>query len=163
MARVVLSDASPLIGLSRVGGVDWLRALFGEVLVPRAVRAELLAGPEREPAIAEALQSSWLRTPGSEPDGPPLPEHLGPGEQACIRLAMACVSPTLVLMDDRLARREALARGLRVAGTARVIGLAQRTGLIVSARDVFEALLHTDFRISPAVIVAVLAELSSET
>lgn len=158
MARVVLSDASPLIGLSRIGGVEWLHALFGDVILPRAVRMELRSGVQTEPGLVRALEQPWLVTPDVEPEGPPLPEHLGKGEQACIRFGLACVRPPLLLMDDRLARREATARGLAVAGTAKVIGLAKRAGLIPSARVAFEALLRSDFRIAPSVIAAVLHE-----
>jgi predicted nucleic acid-binding protein len=34
MAAVVISDASPLIGLARVNGIGWLKELFKEVLIP---------------------------------------------------------------------------------------------------------------------------------
>ena len=34
MARIVLTNASPLIGLSLVDGLPWLAALFGEVWMP---------------------------------------------------------------------------------------------------------------------------------
>ncbi len=61
-----------------------------------------------------------------------------------------------MLVDDRLARREARAAGLGVAGTAAIVGLARRRGLIESARDVFERLLRSDFRITPEVVLAVL-------
>lgn len=44
MARIVLTDASPLIGLARVDGLGWLGALFGEVWMPVEVRDEVLAG-----------------------------------------------------------------------------------------------------------------------
>lgn len=162
MARVVLSDTSPLIGLPRVDGVEWLRHLFGRVIVPLAVRTELQAGAALEPALAAAFDSSWLHAPDSEPSGPPLPEYLGAGEQACIRLGVASSGPALVLMDDPVARREATGRGVLVAGTARIIGLAQRRGVIVSAADVFEALLRSDFRIGAGVIKAVLASLRSD-
>ena len=42
MARLVLSDASPLIVLARVSGMSWLRALFGEIVIPETVREEIL-------------------------------------------------------------------------------------------------------------------------
>lgn len=38
MARLVLTDASPLIGLARVQGLTWLADLFGEVVMPMEVR-----------------------------------------------------------------------------------------------------------------------------
>jgi len=46
--------------------------------------------------------------------------------------------------------------GLKLAGTAAVIGLARQTGLIPSAKAVFAQLHASDFRIAPDVIKAVL-------
>ena len=154
MARHVLTDAGPLVGLSRVGGVDWLRELFGTVEMASAVRKELELG-QLEPAIAAALDERWLRTRPGEPPGD-CPSHLGSGEWSTIVAAREHAGPVLVLLDDRLARREARAAGLSVAGTAAIVGLARRHGLIESARDVFERLLRSDFRIAPEVVLAVL-------
>ena len=47
-------------------------------------------------------------------------------------------------------------RGLAVAGTAAVIGMAKTRGLIGSARDAFARLHGSDFRISTQVIETVL-------
>ena len=44
MARLVLTDASPLIGLARLDGLTWLGALFGVVWMPDEVRREVLSG-----------------------------------------------------------------------------------------------------------------------
>lgn len=44
MARLVLADASPLIGLARVDGLRWLQPLFGTVWMPSEVQAEVLSG-----------------------------------------------------------------------------------------------------------------------
>ncbi|WP_256363649.1 hypothetical protein [Thiohalocapsa sp. ML1] len=43
MARLVLTDASPVIGLARVDGLGWLGPLFGAVWMPPEVRAEVPA------------------------------------------------------------------------------------------------------------------------
>lgn len=156
LAALVLTDASPLVGLSRVGGVDWLRQLFGTVEMTPAVREEL----ERrslEPAIASALNQGWLRTRPGQPLGD-CPSHLGPGEWSTIVAARENTGPVLVLLDDRQARREARAASLSVAGTAAIVGLARRRGLIESARDVLEQLLQSDFRIAPEVVLAVLED-----
>ncbi len=54
-------------------------------------------------------------------------------------------------MDERAGRAVAKEKGLRVIGTAAIIGQAKKQGLIVSARAAFKALHVSDFRISAAV------------
>jgi len=157
MARLVLTDASPLIGLARVDGLCWLRPLFGVVWMPVEVNAEVLGGfgsPD-EQALSVAITAGCLAVCGPTPDLPELPE-LDEGETACIRLALAHTGSSLLLMDERLGRAIATENGLQVTGTAAVIGMARRRGLIPSAKEVFARLHASDFRISAAVIDAIL-------
>jgi len=42
--HAVVVDTTPLIALSLIGRLDLLRQLYGEVIVPPAVEAEVLAG-----------------------------------------------------------------------------------------------------------------------
>jgi predicted nucleic acid-binding protein len=63
----------------------------------------------------------------------------------------------LLIIDEQTGRAAAKELGLTIAGTAAVIGMAKQRGLIPSARAVFDALLKTDFRISPDIIRQVLA------
>ena len=44
MARYVISDASPLIGLAIVDGLAWVPQLFGAVWIPPSVLREVLPG-----------------------------------------------------------------------------------------------------------------------
>ncbi len=157
MARLVLSDASPLIGLARVDGLVWLRELFGSVGMTMEVAEEVLVDnrADDELHIRQSLAEGWLYRLGKSPPEPQYP-HLGHGESSCLRVALARTEPTLLLLDDRLARREARRAGLEIVGVAAIIGMAEQRGLIASARIVFEALLQTDFRIGPAVIESVL-------
>lgn len=158
MARLVLSDASPLIGLARVDGLAWLGSLFGVVWVPVEVRREVLSGSGAadERAIEAAEAAGILRAwPVESPAAPELPD-LDEGESACIRLGLAHDGPALLLIDERAGRALAQEHGLRVAGTAAVIGMAKSHGLIPSAHAVFARLHASDFRISAAVIETVL-------
>jgi predicted nucleic acid-binding protein len=52
----------------------------------------------------------------------------------------------------------AIEYGLRVAGTAAVIGMAKSRGLIDSARAVLERLHQSDFRIAAPVIETILRQ-----
>jgi predicted nucleic acid-binding protein len=157
MAGRVLSDASPLIGLGYVDGLSWLQQLFGAVWIPQEVNAELITGQgfAGEAALLQAQSDSWLRLAGPTPSTPALPD-LDEGEAACIRTALADAQPALLLMDERAGRAVATAKGLKVAGTAAVIGIAKQRGLIALAKPVFERLHGSDFRISAEVIGVVL-------
>lgn len=157
MDRIVLSDASPLIVLARVGGLDWLQALFGEIALPETVRAEILDCGEwpGQDALRRGIEANWLVVRRDDGGTPELPE-LDEGEAACIRIALRHGGPALILMDERAGRAVAAEHGIPVAGTAAVIGMAKQRGLIPSARAVFEELLRGDFRISGEVIQTVL-------
>lgn len=163
MARLVLTDASPLIGLARVDGLCWLQALFDVVWMPAEVHAEVLRGLESpdEQAISEAIAAGWLAVCDPTPDLPELPE-LDEGETACIRIALAHKGSSLLLMDERLGRAIATENGLQVAGTAAVIGMARMRGLIPNAKQVFARLHRSDFRISAAVIDAILTRVGEK-
>ena len=160
MAGFVLTDASPLIGLARVDGLQWLQPLFGVVWIPAEVKLEVVSagstgGFAAEAAILHALAQGWLQICGPTPLEPDLPD-LDEGEAACIRLALAQAHSALVLMDERAGRAVAQEWGLQVAGTAALIGIAKSRGLIGSASEVFARLHASDFRISADVIRTVL-------
>lgn len=158
MARLVLTDASPLIGLARVDGLNWLGALFGVVWMPFEVRREVLAGSGAgdEASIQAVEMAGVLRVwPSCSPTQPDLPD-LDEGESACIRIGLAHEGSTLLLTDERAGRAMAQEHGLRVAGTAAVIGMAKSRGLIPSAKTVFARLHGSDFRISATVIETIL-------
>ncbi|HRJ54253.1 MAG TPA: DUF3368 domain-containing protein [Candidatus Thiothrix moscowensis] len=157
MARLVIADASPLIGLSIVNGLEWLPALFGEVWIPEQVCREVLSGKHSrgEADIQAALDAGWLKIWGQ-----PFPAltdiDLDEGESACISIALHHPAPALLIMDERAGRAVAIEHGLPVTGTAAIIGRAKTSGLIPSARRVFDVLHRSDFRISPEVIRTIL-------
>lgn len=164
MARLVLSDASPLIGLTWVNGLDWLRTLFGAVWMPAEVRRETLTGLSLpgEASIASAIKNGtlreWRRPIAAASAKLPLPD-LDEGEAACIRIAHARTAlgdQVLLLIDERAGRAVAMEHGLHIAGTAAVIGMAKTAGLIPSAKAVFALLHDSNFRIAPEVIRTVL-------
>lgn len=158
MAGIVITDASPLIGLSRVNGLNWIGPIFGAVWMPMEVRSEVLSGigNSDEQEILAADQAGVLKLwPQATPTTPDLPD-LDEGEAACIRLGLGCGSRALLLMDDRFGRMVAQEQGLQVAGTAAIIGMAKSRKLITSARAIFARLHASDFRISVSVIETVL-------
>ena len=82
---------------------------------------------------------------------------LAKSETDCIRIAPSVgADNALILIDERAGRAVAAERGMRIAGTAAIIGLARKRRLIDSAEARFERLHATGFRIGAAVIQAVL-------
>lgn len=150
-------DSSPLIGLAIVDGLAWLPKLFSPVYLPESVKQEVLPGKAAlgEQAIAQAIAAGWLKV---WPEPIKLFEDidLDRGETDCINLALSHAGEVLLVMDERAGRAVAKERGLRVAGTAAIIGQAKKLGLISSAREAFEVLHGSNFRISAAVIQQIL-------
>ena len=58
--RVVV-NATPIIALSLIRQLDLLQRLYGEILMPPAVRSEILEGGKRAIGITEMQAVSWLR------------------------------------------------------------------------------------------------------
>lgn len=101
---IVISDTSPIHYLVLIDAIDVLPSLFGEILIPTAAHGELLHAhaplPVRQWA---ATPPPWLTIRPALNVNPQLP--LGIGEAEAISLAEE-MSASLVLMDDRRARRE---------------------------------------------------------
>ena len=145
MTDLVVTDTSCLIALDRVGLLGLLPALF-EVHAPEAVAVEF----GRRPA--------WLRVVAVDPDAArraPL-DVLDAGEAAAIALALT-YADVQVLMDEVRGRAVAASLGLRVVGTAGVLLVAKRQGLLPAVGPVLEALVREHaFRLAPRTAAEIL-------
>src|SRR4051812_18196471 len=104
---LVVADASPLVGLVRIGHADVLPALFGEVVIPPKV-AEELTNPRRPVEVRAFMASppAWLsvRAPTRlEPIA-----DLDAGELEAISLATE-LRADLLLIDEAKGREAAIA------------------------------------------------------
>lgn len=142
---IVIADTSPLIVLVNIDCVDALAKLFGQVVIPPAVARELIM-PSRPQRVRDffATAPSWLkiRSPSTSLTIP----GLHPGEIEAISLAEE-LRADLLLIDERKAYKEAVARKLNAAGTVRVLERAASEGLL-DLKVVFERLKQADFWIS---------------
>ena len=124
---LVISDSSPLIVLVNIGHVDVLPKLFGRVFIPPAVATELFAS-SRAQAVRDfmAAQPAWLAV--QRPTTTQQIPELHPGESEALSLAIE-LHADLLLIDERRAYREAVARQLNAIGTIRVLERARRRGV----------------------------------
>ena len=151
---VVVADSTPLIYLSRVGVLDVLATLFGDVLIPSAVSDEVIQKRSSAPGVKALRQATWLRVVDTEL--PAVDLGLDPGETAAILLAEQ-VHADLLLIDERLGRQVAQSRGLAVRGTLGVLVHARETGVVPALRPVLDALIAQGFRIAPPLVSEALA------
>jgi predicted nucleic acid-binding protein len=142
---IVVADSSPLIVLIRIGHIEVLPRLFGEIIVPPEVLAELRHSI-RPQAVHEflATRPAWLveRTPAVDE---PIPS-LHAGEAAAIRLAQE-LKAELLLIDEIRGRKIAALRHIPLTGTIGVLELAANRGLL-DLEVAFAKVKGTDFWIS---------------
>jgi predicted nucleic acid-binding protein len=153
---IVVADTSPLRYLILIEHEYILPALYGRVLVPPAVMAELAR--EQTPDIVRQRLSDrpeWLIVQAPAEPVAVRRSGLGPGEAAAIALALE-QSADALLMDDRDARREARDHGLTVLGTLRVLADAAEHGF-ADLRTALDRLRQTNFRASNHIINELLA------
>ncbi len=141
----VVCDTGPLNYLILIATADILPRLFSPVLIPAAVKNELLH-PRAPAAVRDwvADSPSWLSVvPLGSYSVLQIPK-LGAGE--CEVIALGLDRPgSLVLMDDRSELSEAAKRGLNVVGTLAVLDRAASRGWI-KLPDAFRRLQATAFR-----------------
>jgi hypothetical protein len=159
--RDVFCNTSPLQYLHQAGVLHLLSDLYGRVVVPEAVVAELHEGRARSIALPEINGLSWVEVRGVQDRRLlPMVADLGPGEREVIALGLE--SPgSLLLLDDRMARRYATYLKLPVAGTLAVLLKAKQTGALAKLAPVVEQLEALGFRLDARTRRAVL-ELSDE-
>ncbi|HVU89259.1 MAG TPA: hypothetical protein VHD36_18175 [Pirellulales bacterium] len=152
---IVVADTSPINYLILTGHIDVLPALFGEVLVPQSVADELQhARTPRDVRSWVAQPPPWfIVRPAAQVEDP---IRLGRGEAEAICLALE-VHASILLIDDRRGRREAIARGIPVAGTLNVLVAGAARGLL-ELPTAIRKLRTTNFHISNDVIAAALKE-----
>ncbi|MGB9866528.1 MAG: DUF3368 domain-containing protein [Bacillota bacterium] len=153
---MVVSDATVLIGLSRIGLLWLLERLWGTVAVPEGVYREVMGDFPESEELAEAVEAGWLRVERVEDQKmiALLQAGLrGRGECECIVLARQ-IGARAVLTDDKKARKTVEASGIAAVGTLGLLVQAVREGILAKeeALAAIENLTRTNFRVSKAVV-----------
>jgi predicted nucleic acid-binding protein len=155
---VVVADTSPINYLVLIDQIELLTRLYGRILIPPAVLAELTHPLAPKPVRDWASDTpKWLEV--LSPRDRLTLAQLDLGETEGIALA-AEMHAELLLMDEQAGRQEAIRRGLRVAGTLSVLDEADQAGLVIFDDAVAE-LRKTSFRVSQAVLAEIRQKRSS--
>ncbi|MDB9535706.1 DUF3368 domain-containing protein [Dolichospermum planctonicum CS-1226] len=154
---IIVSDTTPISELAKVDHLNLLPKLFGKVVIPQGVFDELQVG--EHPAAKLVQNLSWLEV--VTVDNQQLVRELQQsfkldlGESEAIALAEE-ISASGLLIDERAARKVAMAQKLPLIGTVGILLLAKRRGLLDSVKDVLDEMQEQGMRISDRLYVHVL-------
>jgi len=142
MRKIVVSDTSCLIALSKIQHLELLYKLYEDVFTTSLVIQEF--GEELPEWIKQIdpkdIQKQHL-----------LELQIDKGEASAINLALE-ISAELVILDDFKARKVAQRLKLNITGTLGIIIKAKKTDLIKSIKPILKKLQDTNFRISDQLI-----------
>lgn len=151
--KIVVADASPLIGISRSGHLTLLQKLYNEILIPARVREELKLSSNRpgSQSVLEAIHAGWIKcvTIHDKNQVAMLGRVIDAGEAEAIQLAIE-QQADILLIDDRKGRKVAKYRGVPIIGTGSMLIAAKHAGLLDKVAPVLDALNHAGYRLSPA-------------
>ena len=133
---MIVSNSTPLIAFARIGELELLRQIVRHVLVPEAVWQEVTEAGNR-PGAEEIRGASWVEVRTVRAIPPELLLLVDRGEAEVIALAEEIAADEL-LLDERAARAVAIARGLKIIGTAGLLVRARQGGTIAAVRPFLE-------------------------
>jgi predicted nucleic acid-binding protein len=149
---LVVADTSPIHVLVRVGHVEILPGMFGTVVIPTVVAKELAHASYEQVRTFMRTPPAWIDV--REAQVVERIPTIHAGEEAAISLARELAADVL-LIDDYEGRRAASSRGVAILGTLGVVERAATVGL-VDLQDALDSIRQTDFRVSDAVIQAII-------
>lgn len=148
---MIVSNSTPLIELSKIRRLELLREIYGSLVIPKAVYTEVVIDGAGKPGAAEVKGAAWIHqhavTHPSQVQSLYAHPSLDLGECEAIVLAEE-IPADQVILDDRVAREVAVARGLPVIGTFGVLLVAKAEGIIPTVKPIRDALRVHGARIS---------------
>jgi uncharacterized protein len=154
---IVVCDSTVLIGLSKIGKLELLQDLFGQISIPKAAFAEVTGKGMDRPGAGPIKEADWIRVPEIK-DRSQVNFLLGTldrGEAEVLALAKESKAD-LILLDEGKARKIAVIAGFDVMGLLGLFLLAKNIGLLDRIRPLIEDLRRKNFRISDRIVSATL-------
>ena len=146
MPKIVVSDTSCLIVLSKIGKLDILRKLYSEIIITPEIANEF--GDELPTWISEISVTDVQKQKILEIE-------VDRGEASAIALSIE-INADLIIVDDFKARKVSKHLGLTITGTLGVLVKARNSDLFPSIKPVIEDLNNTNFRVSTELIEEML-------
>lgn len=161
---IVVSNSSPLISLAKIGALDLLQKLYGELVISVEVHAEVVmdgAGLAGAADVSKRLWIKWqkIRHPGALEELRSRHLNLGIGELSAMVLARE-IGADLILLDDLRARKFAQKQGIRVQGSIAVLEASYRRGQIADLRQAYAHMLQAGVYLDRDLLNRILVSLA---
>ena len=141
-------DTSVLQYLHQLSLIHLIGGLSERVIVPQAVVDELVVGLAAGIDLPRPEKIDWMSIESPQSVAVlPLVSGLGPGETEVLALGIE-MPGTVLLLDDKLARRTAQSLNLPFTGTLGLLLDAKRKHLISAISPILDQLEERGFRIS---------------
>jgi uncharacterized protein len=168
-----VSNTSPLIWLAKIGKLNLLKDLFGEVLISEesyteAVEVGLKEGYSDALVIKDACEQGLIKVKRLDEKQVAVCQNimrhsfeLHVGEVQAIVLAREFGKDALLLMDDSCGRAFAETWGIKVKGVLYVIVTALRNDFLdkAEAKESVLNLVRKGFRIEPKLLAKIIQEI----
>ena len=155
----MVADTGPIIAFARIGRLDLLYQVAGDLIIPEAVYEELVAKGSQRPGAAEVERAEWLhrRTITDQTTIATLPPTLHLGERQAILLAREL--GVGLLIDERRGRTVAEERGVEVFGSLWILAEAKQRGFIAQVKPFVAAILAAEYWIDEELLLPFFQEL----
>jgi predicted nucleic acid-binding protein len=146
MDRIIISDTSCLIALSKINQLEILRNLYSQIIITKEVFTEFGA------SIPDWILIFEVKNVQQQAE---LEKRIDKGEASSIALALELENTTLII-DEIKGRKIAQSLNINIIGTIGVILLAEKKGHIKDVFEVLFRLVNNGFRLSDKLIDSIL-------
>jgi predicted nucleic acid-binding protein len=150
--RTVVCDSTPIIALLGIGRLGILKELYETVIIPEAVRKEVVI---KDACAFDGYSWIQVKPVANVAAKEAFTAALHDGEVEAMLLAKEIIAD-LIIMDDILARKHAKYLNMNVTGTIGVLLRAKAEGIIIEIKPVLSDLIQFGFYISDDVYKEVL-------
>lgn len=144
----IVCDSTTLIGLAKIGNLELLEKIFGEIFVPNAVFVEVVDRGKGRPGTKEVQDARWIRKRSVKDNRTVemLVAEMGRGEAEVLVLGKELNANWLILDDER-ARNSAQSAEFHIIGLGGILLLAKQLGFIPAVKPLLDQLESKNFRL----------------
>ena len=160
MKRLLIADTGPLIIFTKSGKLQLLRETTGRIVVTNSVMQECIIKSDKPGAtiIRKAFEDGTLSfVDDVDLSAALVKTPLDTGEKAAIALALSMHDPeSSLLIDEVLGRGVAKQYGLRVIGSAGILVVAKRRGVIKKVEPILREWRQMGYWLKESLVAQIL-------